>query len=214
MLAHQFQRRADVEMELIRAEETQDAAALIAGAHHNLAAAHNHMKNADRELGKHEHGVPDAFDLRIINDLLQLLEESVEESLSDLARLNPAPVDPLTGQPFTRVPASVKISTKDGLLIRCDENPQEVLAEQRSTIRKLKRRAEKVSESEDYQRRQAERQEEPEYLALLEEQIAAQREHIREVRTAQVIGPANGEVEASSSASSSERTTRTRRRGR
>jgi len=264
-----LRRRADEEMELIRAEETQDAAAVIAGAHHNLdlleaaadinagqdrfrsealveqgfadfdepaspdelpqvvlndkgrrrfgfynlGAVQKHLKNVDGMLGKHEQGVAEAPDLGIANDLLELLEENVEESLSELARVNPAPVDPLTGQPFTTVPASVKIRTQDGLLTRCDESPQAVLAEQRSTIQELKRRAEAVPESENYQRLLAELQKDPEYMAYLEDFIATQRERIREVRTAQVREPANWEVEASPEESSSERTARTRRRG-
>ncbi|MXZ20355.1 MAG: hypothetical protein F4Y84_07075 [Caldilineaceae bacterium SB0665_bin_25] len=264
-----LRRRADEEMELIRAEETQDAAAAIAGAHpnfdllkaaarinaeqdrylsealveqgfadfaepanpdeppevvlnhkgrirfgfHNLDARQKYLKDVDVTLGKHEHGVAEVPDLGVTNDRLEMLEENVEMSLSALAHVEPVPVDPLTGLPFTRVPASVKFRIKDDLLTRCNEIPQQVLAEQRSTIRKLKRRAEAVAESENYQRLLAELQKEPEYLALLEEQFAAQREQIRQYRAAEVPGTLNGEREASSAESSSARAARTRGRG-
>ena len=66
-----------------------------------------------------------------------------------------APFDPLTGQAITALPARVKANAERSLFNRCDEAPQEVMAQQLSKIKQLMRQAEELSEDEDYKRRWA-----------------------------------------------------------
>ena len=231
-----LRRRADEEMELIRTEETQAAAALVAGAHtdldvleaaarinaeqeryrsealveqgfadfeepanpddppevvlnsqgrnrfgyQNLGAAQELLKDVDGLLRELELGVSDFPDLRLADEVLAMLEENVEKSLSGLAHVAAAPVDPLTGQPFTKVPACVKLRDSQDRLTRCSENPQEVFAEHRSRIQEMKRRAQAIFENEEYQRKRAELLKKPNHMKALDITIAKHRKKIHQ----------------------------------
>ena len=247
-----LRRRADEEMALIRAEETQAAAALIAGANndlellesaarinteqdrfrgealveqgfadfeqadnpdhppevvlnlkgqvrfgfHNLFVTKELLIDIDRELSKYDFGLPSAPYLPAITGMLNGLEKGVEATLSDLAQVHPAPVDPLTGQPFTKLPACVKIRNARDLLTRCDANPQEVLAAQRTDIKGLRRRVEEYTESEDYQRKREALEKDPPLVEVLEASFKVLAGETPQQPSAQGSGPANGEVGA------------------
>ncbi len=203
--------RADEEMERIRTEETQAAAAEFTGAPANLDflaavdnitaqqdqyraeslveqgfAEYNEPANPDQpqevvlndkgqrrfgyhdldftqrslievedQLDEYDHDQSDPPDIPEITEQLETMQENVEETQSRLAGDPAAPFDPLTGQPFTALPARVKINAERNPLNPRDEAPQEVLAQQLSKIKELKRRAEELSQDEDYKRRWA-----------------------------------------------------------
>ncbi len=212
-------RLADEEMDLIRTEETQSAAAQLAGAPANpdiLAAADtittqlaqyraeslvdqgfaelNEPDNPDepsevvlndrgrRRFGYHHLDVKqqmlnevedqlevyaweqsdeydgersDLPDVHEITDLLDVMEKDIAETRSRLACPPAAPFDPLTGQPFTALPARVKPKAKPSRLVRIDDSPQEVMAAQLNQIKELKRITHELSQDEDYQRKWA-----------------------------------------------------------
>ena len=265
-----LRRRADEEMELIRTEETQAAAAVLAGAHtdldvleaaarinaeqeryrsealveqgfadfeepanpddppevvlnnrgrrrfgyHNLFVTQELLIDMDRELAKYDFGLPSAPYLPAISGMLNGLEKGVEATLSELAQVNPAPVDPLTGQPFTKLPACVKVRDSHNLLTRCDENPQAVLSEQRTAIKELRRRVEELTESEDYERKREALEEDPHTLEKLETAFEVLAGETPQQPSAQIPEPADGEGEAGAAVRSSQQTARTRGRGR
>ena len=89
-------------------------------------------------------------------ELLETMKERVAQTQSRLAGDTAAPFDPLTGQPINKLPARVKINLSRSRFSRCDETPQEVLAEQHSKINELMRRTEELYEDEDFKPRWAE----------------------------------------------------------
>ncbi len=88
-----------------------------------------------------------------ITDLLETMKKGVEETQSRLAGDTTAPFDPLTGQPFTTLPARVKVNPVSSRFSRCYESPPEVLAEQLSQINEQMRRTEELYEDEDFKPR-------------------------------------------------------------
>ena len=204
-------RRADEEMDLIRTEETQAAAAELAGApanieiletaaataaqqdqyraeslvdqgfaeftkptnpkippemvlnhkgrrrfgYHDLDFTQRLLIEVEDQLDEYDCDQSDPPDIPEITEQLETMKEDIEETQSRLARDPAAPFDPLNGQPFTTLPARVKVNTERSPFNRCDEAPQEVLAQQRSKIKQLMRQAEELSQDEDYKRRRA-----------------------------------------------------------
>ena len=203
--------RADEEMERIRTEETQAAAAEFTGAPANLDflaavdnitaqqdqylaeslveqgfAEYNEPVNPDQpsevvlnDKGRHRFGyrnldltqqlileMQNQFDeydsektslpdVHEITDLLETMDQDVLETQSRLASEPSAPFDPLTGKPFTKLPACVIVKVSPSRFSRNDETPQEVLADQRNEIKDLIRQAKELSEDEDYKRERA-----------------------------------------------------------
>ena len=195
-------RQADQEMDLIRAEEIQAAAAEFLGQHANLdvleaaddmaARQDKHRREAlvdqdyaevkeplkpgqpseiflndrgrrrfgyrnlkmnqqflneiDDELTEYD---PRQSDLSEITELLEVLQEKVEDSLSTLARDDVAPFDPLTGQSITELPAGVQTRSRLHRLIHDEVKPRERLEEQLSMIKHLMRKAEELAQDED-----------------------------------------------------------------
>jgi len=99
-----------------------------------------------------ESGLPD---LPNYAATLEEAQEDLENTLSALARVAEAPFDPMTGQPFTRLPDGVRIVHPDNNFCPTHENPQKALPEQLSFIKKLRRRVEELSESENDKRSRA-----------------------------------------------------------
>ena len=204
-------RRADEEMDLIRTEETQAAAAELAGApakpdvleavdaitaqqdqhraeslvaqgfaeftkptnpkvapemvlnhkgrrrfgYHDLDFTQRSLIEVEGQLDEYECDQSDPPDIPEITEQLETMKEDIEETQSRLAGDSEAPFDPLTGQAITALPARVKANAERSLFNRCDEAPQEVMAQQLSKIKQLMRQAEELSEDEDYKRRWA-----------------------------------------------------------
>ena len=212
-----IRRRADEEMELIRTEEIQAAAAVIAGAHPDLEAAaginarlerfssealveqgfaefkasdnpddppdvvlngrgrlrfgyhsidftREMLVEVSREVEKYEFGLTNVPNLPIITGVLLALENGVDETLSALARGPETPVDPLTGQPFAKLPHEVKFFDFQGRLNRCNNNPQKRLTEQRAEIKDLQRRVKELDKDFEYLRLREERAQDPDTL--------------------------------------------------
>ncbi len=203
--------RADEEMERIRTEETQAAAAEFTGAPANLdflAAVDNITTQQDQyraeslveqgfaefkktskpdqppeavlnDKGRHRFGyrnldfkqqfleeVDDQFeeydldktslpDVYEITDLLETMDKDIAQNQSRLVSDPSAPFDPLTGKPFTKLPACVKVKVSHSRFSRNDETPQEIMADHRSKIKDLMRQAKELSEDEDYKRERA-----------------------------------------------------------
>ena len=204
-------RRADEEMDLIHSEETQAAAAELAGApakpdvleavdaitaqqdqhraeslvaqgfaeftkpsnpkvppemvlndkgrrrfgYHDLDFTQRSLIEVEDQLDEYECDQSDPPDIPEITEQLETMKKDVEETQSRLAGDSEAPFDPLTGQAITALPARVKANAGRSLFNRCDEAPQEVMAQQLSKIKQLMRQAEELSEDEDYKRRWA-----------------------------------------------------------
>ncbi len=198
-------RQSDQEMDLIRAEEIQAAAAAYLGLHANLDVLEAAGEMSDRQdqfraqalvdqgfaefkeqlnrddppeiflndKGRDRFGYQDLDilqqylneiedeltepddrqsgppDLPEIIDLLEEFQESVEETLSDLARDDVAPFDPLTGQAITQLPAGVQTRSRLDRITHEEVKPQEFLEEQLDKIKQLMRHAEELARDED-----------------------------------------------------------------
>ena len=200
-------RQADQEMDLIRAEEIQAAAAEFLGVHSNLDVLEAADDMSDRQekyrrealveqdfaevkqplkpdqpaeiflndKGRRRFGYrnlastqqllneiddqltdynPYLSDLSEITELLEDLQEDVENTLSNLARDDVAPFDPLTGQSITELPTGVRTRSKLDRLIHDEVKPQERLEEQLSRIKRLMRKAEELAQDEDNKQEQ------------------------------------------------------------
>ena len=197
-----IRRRADEEMELIRAEEIQAAAADIAGAHPDLdvleAAAdikarldrfssealveqgyaefkasdnpddppdvvlndrgrlrfgfydiyltQKMLTDVERVIAYHNPDAHGPLDSSHNINILNLHELDVQDMLTALAHGPATPVDPLTGQPFTKVPLQLKVRNERGELVRCDQDPQERLPELLDRLRECRSKLEELSE--------------------------------------------------------------------
>ena len=194
-----IRRRADEEMELIRTEEIQAAAADIAGAHPDLEAAadinarlerfssealveqgyaefkasdnpddppdvvlndrgrlrfgfydiyltQKMLTDVERVIAHHNPDAHGALDSSHNIHILNMHELDVQDMLTALAHGPETPVDPLTGQPFTKVPLQLKVRNERGELVRCDQDPQERLPELLDTLREYRSKLEELSE--------------------------------------------------------------------
>ena len=92
---------------------------------------------------------PYLSNLSEITDLLQTLQADVENTLSNLARDDVAPFDPLTGRSITELPSCVQTRSKLDRLIHDEIKPQERLQEQLSMIKQLMHKAEELAQDED-----------------------------------------------------------------
>ena len=120
------------------------------------------LKVVDAELTEYVRGESDLPDLPTLSAGLAEVQEDLEDTLTKLARVSEAPYDPMTGQPFTRLPDEVKIIAPRDSYCSTHENPQQALHEQLIYVKTLRRRVEEVIESENDKRRQAERESEAE----------------------------------------------------
>ena len=83
-------------------------------------------------------------------DLPDLLEELVdtgdviEANLAGLEREIPPPLDPLTSQPFTELPARVELNMPDGSLVRKAEISPERMKDQLRQVRELTRKLQAI----------------------------------------------------------------------
>ena len=112
----------------------------------NLASTQQLLNEVDDQLTDYN---PYFSDLSEITGLLEDMQENVESTLSDLARDNVAPFDPLTGQSITELPTGVQTRSKLDRLIHDEVKPQERLEEQLSRIKRLMRKAEELAQDED-----------------------------------------------------------------
>ena len=200
-------RQADQEMDLIRAEEIQAAAAEFLGVHSNLDVLEAADDMSDRQekyrrealveqdfaevkqplkpdqpaeiflndKGRRRFGYrnlastqqllneiddqltdynPYLSDLSEITDLLEDMQEDVESTLSNLARDDVAPFDPLTGQSITELPTGVRTRSKLNRLIHDEVKPRERLQEQLGKIKQLMCKAEELAQDEDNKQKQ------------------------------------------------------------
>ena len=120
------------------------------------------LKVVDAELTAFVSGESDLPDLPRLSAGLEAVQEGLVDTLTGLARVSEAPYDPMTGQPFTRLPDKVKIIDPDDRFCSTHENPQQALHEQLIYVKNLRRRVEEVIESEDDKHRQAEQESEAE----------------------------------------------------
>ncbi len=125
-------------------------------------------KREDAELTEFLRGESDLPDLPTFSAGLEEVQEDLENTLTKLARVSEAPYDPMTGQPFTRLPDKVKIIAPRDSFCSTHENPQQALQEQLIYVKNLRRRVKETIESENDKRRQAGRESEAENLTELE----------------------------------------------
>ena len=123
--------------------------------YHDLDFTQRSLIEVEDQLDEYECDQSDPPDIPEITEQLETMKKDVEETQSRLASASEAPFDPLTGQPINKRPARVKANAERSLFNRCDEAPQEVMAQQLSKIKQLMRQAEELSEDEDYKRRWA-----------------------------------------------------------
>ncbi|MXY96009.1 MAG: hypothetical protein F4Y42_21420 [Caldilineaceae bacterium SB0664_bin_27] len=76
--------------------------------------------------------------------------------------MSEAPYDPMTGQPFTRLPDKVKIIAPRDSFCSTHENSQQALHLQLIYVKNLRRRIKEIIESENHKRRQTEPESEAE----------------------------------------------------
>ncbi|MXY92583.1 MAG: hypothetical protein F4Y42_03950 [Caldilineaceae bacterium SB0664_bin_27] len=120
------------------------------------------LKVVDAELTEYVRGESDLPDLPTLSAGLEEVQEDLEDTLTKLARVSEAPYDPMTGQPFTRLPDKVKIIAPRDSYCSTHENPQQALQEQLIYVKNLRRRVKEIIESENDKRRQVEREREAE----------------------------------------------------
>ena len=120
------------------------------------------LKVVDAELTEYVRGESDLPDLPTLSAGLAEVQEDLEDTLTGLSRVSEAPYDPMTGQPFTRLPDKVMIIAPRDSFCTTHENPQHALHEQLIYVKNLRRRVKEIIESEDDKRRQAERESEAE----------------------------------------------------
>ena len=120
------------------------------------------LKVVDAELTAFVRGESDLPDLPRFSVGLEEVQEDLEDTLTKLARVSEAPYDPMTGQPFTRLPDKVMIIAPRDSFCTTHENPQQALHEQLIYVKNLRRRVEEIIESENDKRRRAERESEAE----------------------------------------------------
>ncbi|MDE0632917.1 MAG: hypothetical protein OXH73_15540 [Caldilineaceae bacterium] len=105
------------------------------------------LEKVDVELAAFLRGESGLPDLPRYAAMLEEAQEDLEDTLSGLANVAEAPYDPMTGQPFTRLPEGVRTVAPDDDFCPTHKNPQEALPEQLSFIKKLRHRAKEISES-------------------------------------------------------------------
>ena len=121
--------------------------------YHDLDFTQRILIEVEDQLDEYDCDQSDPPDIPEITEQLETMKEDIEETQSRLAGDSEAPFDPLNGQPFTTLPARVKIDAERSPFNLCDEAPQEVLAQQLSKIKQLMRQVKELSEDEDYKRR-------------------------------------------------------------
>ncbi|MDE0336730.1 MAG: hypothetical protein OXI80_03590 [Caldilineaceae bacterium] len=120
------------------------------------------LEEVDDGLFDYVRGKPGHPGLPAVAAKLEEVQKDLENTLSRLARDDEAPYDPMTGQPFTRLPEGVRTVPSDDYVCPTQMNPPEALPEQLSYVKALRRRVKKISESENDKRRQAEQESEAE----------------------------------------------------
>ncbi|MDE0141140.1 MAG: DUF5763 domain-containing protein [Caldilineaceae bacterium] len=154
-----------------------------------------YLKAVDAELTAfllEESGLPD---LPTRSEELKILQKDFENRLTGLAHAVEAPYDPMTGQPFTRLPDKVKIIAPRDSFCSTHENPQQALQEQLIYVKDLRRRVKEIIESEDDKRRQAEQEREAEKRTEWETDAGnrSEQEAAIEDRTVSATDPGNQE---------------------
>ena len=114
------------------------------------------LEEVDDGLFDYVRGKPGHPGLPAVAAKLEEVQEDLENTLSRLAHVSEAPYDPMTGQPFTRLPDGVRTVPSGEYVCPTQMNPPEALLEQLSYVKALRRRVKKISESENDKRRQAE----------------------------------------------------------
>ena len=120
------------------------------------------LKVVDAEITEYVRGESDLPDLPTLSAGLEEVEEDLEDTLTKLAHVSEAPYDPMTGQPFTRLPDKVKIIAPRDSFCSTHENPQQALQEQLIYVKDLRRRVKEIIDSENDKLKQAERESEAE----------------------------------------------------
>ncbi len=100
--------------------------------------------------------VPEIPDLPVFTNMLNGLKVDIEDTQSLMAQQSAeAPFDPISGRPFTKLPACVTVSPTRDDYHYCLNDPHEALAEQLEYIKEVHHRIEETSEMEEYKRRLA-----------------------------------------------------------
>ena len=120
------------------------------------------LEKVDVEFAAFLRGESALPDLPRYAEMLEEAQADLEDTLSGLADAAEAPYDPMTGEPFTRLPDGVRTVAPGDDFCPTHKHPQEALQEQLSYMKKLRRRVEDISESEKDKRRRAEREREAE----------------------------------------------------
>ena len=155
----------------------------------NLASTQQLLNEVDDQLTDYN---PYFSDLSEITGLLEDMQENVESTLSDLARDNVAPFDPLTGQSITELPTGVQTRSKLDRLIHDEVKPQERLEEQLSRIKRLMRKAEELAQDEDDNQEPEEAEtygQEPEVAATYGPELEEAETYGQEPQEAETYGP-------------------------
>ena len=120
------------------------------------------LEELDDGLFDYVRGKPGHPGLPAVAAKLEEVQKDLENTLSRLTRDDEAPYDPMTGQPFTRLPEGVRTVPSGDYVCPTQMNPPEALLEQLSYVKALRRRVNRISESENDKRRQAEQDREAE----------------------------------------------------
>ncbi|MDE0336961.1 MAG: DUF5763 domain-containing protein [Caldilineaceae bacterium] len=120
------------------------------------------LEEVDDGLFDYVRGKPGHPGLPAVAAKLEEVQKDLENTLSRLTRDDEAPYDPMTGQPFTRLPEGVRTVPSGDYVCPTQMNPPEALLEQLSYVKALRRRVNRISESENDKRRQAEQDREAE----------------------------------------------------
>ena len=107
------------------------------------------LEKVDAELAAYLRGESPLLDLPNYAAMLEEAQEDLEDTLSGLARVAEAPYDPMTGEPFTRLPEGVRTVAPDDDFCPTHKNPQEALPQQLSYLKKLRHRVKEISESQN-----------------------------------------------------------------
>ena len=125
------------------------------------------------ELTDFEADSPEIPDIPGMTRMLESFQEEIEKTRSALPHGDALPLDPLTGQPITKLPGGVQISPYAGYRNDFDQDPREGLAGQLYHIEEVKLLIKEVSEQALYKRRRAEQERVDESQARLEARFHA-----------------------------------------
>ena len=119
----------------------------------DFQATHGWLEEVEDELAEFDADSTTIPNLAEMTAQMQGWKESVEKRLSGLPHVGKTPLDPLTGQAITKLPAGVFPSRYHGYVNDYDEDPRDILSEQLIRIEAVKGAINWTSESALYKRK-------------------------------------------------------------